>query len=168
MQMFIDKTWLQNKIASDPDINTDAGLPLEHLENIDMFLSSDLIKREIDHILPLKHAFGMLTNQLRRKENMSIVELAENAHILVEELSSIETDPNFKPNPRTVYQLASFFNVSAKTLMKLSGATLTYNKEFEEKALRFAAKSSQASKLTEEEIQILNEYVKYLNEESNG
>jgi len=107
-------------------------------------------------------AFGVLVRQLRRQRQWSIVELSERARVDVQDLRLIERDPHNKPRPRVVHQLSAVFEMPERALMKLSGATVTRDEAFEEEAKRFAAKSDDLSKLSKEEQQALNDYVKYL------
>ena len=164
MEMLVSRDWLRRKIDADPDIDADAGTPIGLLESIGMFLPSDLVE-DGSNVVRLKHAFGVLVRQLRRREQLSIDELAAKARIDAEELRQVEQDPHFKPKPRLVHQLALVFGVSARSLMKLSGATVTRDERFEEAALRFAAKSDDLSKLTRDEQRVLNEYVKFLSDQ---
>ena len=167
MQIVKSREWLRDKILSDPDIATDAGVPVAMLENLGMFLSPELSSKGEqfdDSVIRLKQTFGLLIRQLRRREGLTIGELVQKASITEEELRLIEHDPHHKPRPRTVHQLAEYFQVSKMELMKLSGATLTYDEKFQEEAFRFAAKSDDLSTLTQDEQELLNEYIKFLNQ----
>ena len=167
MQIVKSRKWLRDKILSDPDIATDAGVPSAVLEDLGVFLSSELVSTDEqtdENVIRLKQAFGLLIHQLRRREELMISELAQKASITEDELRLIEHDPHYKPRPRTVHQLAEYFQVSKVKLMKLSGATLTYDQNFQEAAFRYAAKSDDLSALTQDEQKLLNEYVKFLNQ----
>jgi transcriptional regulator with XRE-family HTH domain len=166
MEMLVSRDWIRNKIAADPEMDAEAGVPAALLEDLGMFIPGDLedTQQPDEKIVRLKLAFGVLIRQLRRRDELSINALAQRARIAEEELRTIEHDPHYKPRPRTVHQLAQYFKVPEREMMKLSGATRTFDAEFQEVAYRFAANSDDLSKLTDAERQALNEYVKYLND----
>lgn len=171
MQIVKSREWLREKILSDPDIATDAGVPVIMFENLGMFLSPELntiVGQVEDKVTRLKQAFGLLIHQLRRREGLTISELAQKAIITEEEVRLIEHDPHHRPKPRTVHQLAQYFQVSKIELMKLSGATITYDEKFQEEAFRYAAKSDDLSALSQDEQELLSEYVKFLNQEHSN
>lgn len=162
MEMLISQDWLRRRIDADPDLDVEAGVSIGVLESIGMFLSADLVAPEDDKVVRLTEAFGVLVRQLRRRQQWTIDQLAQKARVDPNELRLIERDPQYRPRPRVVHQLAAVFKMPERSLMKLSGATVTRDQEFEEEALRFAAKSDDLSKLTRDEQRALNEYVKYL------
>jgi transcriptional regulator with XRE-family HTH domain len=168
MEMLISPDWLRRKVESDPDVDTDAGPSIKLLESIGMFLPADLIPAEAekDKTVRVVEAFGVLVRQLRRQKQWTIEELAKRARVDAEDLRHIERDPHYRPRPRVVHQLSAVYGVPERPLMKLSGATITRDHDFEEKAMRFAAKSDDMSKLSQEEQQALNDYVKYLIEQA--
>tara|TARA_R110000824_G_scaffold167353_5_gene344310 strand:+ start:419 stop:925 length:507 start_codon:yes stop_codon:yes gene_type:complete len=165
MEMLISRDWLRAKIASDPDLDSDAGAPIGILQSIGMFLSPELVEEEdSSNVIQLKHAFGVLVKQLRKRDKLSLEQLAGKARVDLEDIKQIEHDPHFRPRPRVIHQLASVFNVPVRSLMKLSGATIVHDEAFEGEALQFAAKSEDMSKLTRAEQRLLNDYVKYLSQ----
>ncbi len=170
MQLLADRDWIRKVISEDPDMDNDAGLPIALLEDLGMFMPSDLPETEQEdaRVVRLKFAFGVLIRQLRLRENLTIAALAGQARVTEDELRAIEHDPHCRPRPRTVHQLSRVFKVPEREMMKLSGATRTYDEEFQDTAYRFAAKSDDLSKLTDTERQALDEYVKYLNELHDG
>lgn len=168
MEMLISKEWLRRKIESTPDVETDAGAPMAVLEDIGMFLPTDLIAGADAKDAELGLAFGVLVRQLRRRDEMSVAELAETAQIDEGEIQSIETDPTYLPRPRTVHRVATVFKIPERAMMKLSGATVSRDTGFKEAAQRFAAKSGDISKLSKEEQDALNEFVRYLIQENSG
>jgi transcriptional regulator with XRE-family HTH domain len=147
-------------------METDAGPFIGALESVGMFLPADLIPSDAGNAVRLVEAFGVLVRQLRRQKRWTVEELARQARVEAEDLRHIERDPHYRPRPRVVHQLATVFGVPERPLMKLSGATITRDTDFEEEALRFAAKSGDMSKLTHEEQRVLNDYIKYLNKQA--
>lgn len=166
MKMLISQDWLRRKVESDPDSDTDAGPAINVLESIGMFLPADLNAAGDEKVVRLVGAFGVLIRQLRRQHQWTIEELAAKARVDAEELRQIERDPHFRPRPRVVHQLSSVFKVPERPLMKLSGATITHDQDFQEEAMRFAAKSDDMSKLSRDEQRALKDYVKYLTEQA--
>lgn len=165
MEMLISQDWLRRKVESDPDMDTEAGPSLNMLESIGMFLPAELTPTDENKVVSLVQAFGVLVRQLRRQKQWTVDELAQRARVDAEDLRQIERDPQYRPRPRVVHQLAAVFGMPERSLMKLSGATITQDNGFQEEAMRFAAKSDDLSKLSRDEQRALNDYVKYLIEQ---
>jgi transcriptional regulator with XRE-family HTH domain len=165
MKMLIDNEWLRRTITADPDMECEAGGPATLLEDLGMFLPADLGQDSDDPaVVQLHYAFGTFVRMLRRKERLTVTELAGQVRVDEEELRSIERDPHHKPRPRTVHQLAKRFKIEPRRMMKLSGATANTNQKVHEEALRFAAKSDDINRLTPDEQRMLAEFAKYVNE----
>ena len=109
----------------------------------------------------LHRGLGTLLQMLRRREQLSIDELAQSANVSEVELRQIETDPSFDPNPRTIFQLEQYFKLDERSLVILSGAVHVENR-IREEAVRFAANSENIHGLTKEERKLLNQFVKFL------
>lgn len=60
-------------------------------------------------------------NMARRQRGWSIEKLADDAHIEVGELMSIEQDGGHEPELRTIWRLSEVFDVSQARLMELAG-----------------------------------------------
>ena len=69
--------------------------------------------------------------------------------------------------PRTVYQLASYFEVPSANLMALAGLTRPRRVGFAEQAMKFAARSACVDDLNDEERAIFEGLVKVLTEGSH-
>jgi transcriptional regulator with XRE-family HTH domain len=164
MEMLISRDWLRRKIEADPDVETEAGVPSALLENLGMFLPPELQDVAEEKVIRLKEAFGVLIRQLRRRDGLSVDQLARKARVDEHELRQIECDVHYRPRPRTVHQISAVFDLPERAMMMLSGATITHDRSFEEQALRFAAKSSDMSSLNRDELRVLREYVKFLAE----
>lgn len=167
MEMLFTREWLRDKIAADPDLDTDAGTPAGVLRSVGMFFPPDLEEPEDGTVVRLKHAFGVLVRQLRRRDRMTLEDLAQRARVDIEDLRQIEQDPHFKPRPRIVHQLAQVFRVPERGLLRMSGATTEQDEQFVEEAYRFAAKSDDLSKLSREEQRLLNEFVRFLSQQNS-
>jgi HTH-type transcriptional regulator, competence development regulator len=111
---------------------------------------------------PTQLAFGRLMNLMRRQKVWSMSKLAAEARIDIEEVLQIENDHDFRPEQRTVYQLAQVFSVSPKALMQLSGNAIP-RAEVMQEAVRFAAQSEPISRLSDEEAKEVERFVAVLN-----
>lgn len=122
--------------------------------------------QETETVLDLHRGLGALVRMLRRRDQLSVEQLAGDAEIDIAELQAIESDPRRNPHPRTIYQLARHFALDPKSLVVLSGA-VTVDNDVRDKAVRFAASSRAMSKLSREEKKLLNQFVKFLQEQSD-
>ncbi len=109
--------------------------------------------------------FGKLIQLLRRDKKLSAEKLAAGADISLDDLNKIERDPLFRPDPRSVYMLAEFFDIPKKKLQQLSGLTAANDSHLQEEALRFAASANPAADLSREEKSALKAFISVLNEE---
>ena len=114
----------------------------------------------------LHRGLGALLGMLRRREQLSVDELALNARVAASELRRIELDPRHAPNPRTIYQLERYFKLATGSLVTLSGAVRVAD-DVREEAVRFAASSENISDLTKEERKLLNHFVKFLRKQTD-
>ena len=115
----------------------------------------------------MKFAFGALINLQRRKRAWTIEELAKRAQIDLDEAVAIEENPVFRPEPRSVYQLAKVLTLPIKKLLVLSGNAELSNSRLERAAVQFAARSRAVEKLSDAEAAALNEFVAALAEEED-
>lgn len=164
MEILISQEWLQRRIDTDPIVDTDAGAPIMVLQDIGMFLSPELVGDNAVRSERLAHSFGVLIRQLRRRDSLSIEDLAKKARIDPEHLRQVEHDPHYRAKPRLVHQLACVFEIPERSLMVLSGAMVANDNALEEQAERFAAMSDDMSQLTRDERRLLNDFVKFLAE----
>jgi len=157
----ITKEWCMQMAQHESDDEIGVGL-----------LASDLVfngepashrsapKMEESHV-----AFGRLVRLMRRDNGFSIEKLAEDADIDIEELIDIEEDAHFRPDVRTVYQLANVFGLPRTNLLKIAGLVEAQNDALHEEAVRFAARSDPVARLTSEERAALEAFVAILSKE---
>jgi len=107
-------------------------------------------------------AFSSLMQLLRRSKRLTLEQLANDARVDLSELVSIEDDVTYEPRPRTVHQLAHFYNLPERKLLELSTLTTNYSQDLREAAVRFAANAKNVTDLSHEERLALNEFVKVL------
>ena len=110
-------------------------------------------------------AFGRFIRLMRRQRGISLENLAEKADVDITELVEIENDPHHKPELRTTYQLAKFFNVPRSGLMQVSGLAVPKDVKLYDEAVRFAARSSPTTELTHEESVALEAFVAVLSKQ---
>ena len=113
-------------------------------------------------------AFGRFVSLQRRELVLSIQELANRANVDVEELLLIEQSSHHKAEPRAVNELAKLFKLPSKKMLQLSGNTVARNDNLRATAVRFAAKSLNIEKLSREERQALNEFVRELSRQDEA
>lgn len=93
-------------------------------------------------------------------------QLAERAEVDLVEIVEIEMDEMTIPDVRTVYQLATVLDLPSARLMEMAGLA-TPCPEVSRAALKFAARSESTAKLSREEREALEEFVKVLVETSD-
>src|SRR3972149_2314634 len=111
--------------------------------------------------------FGRLIEYARRERGLSVEALANAANVELAEIVAIETEHDTVPQPRTVYQLAQVLKHPAPRLTELAGLAQP-RKVLSEAAVRFAARSEPMSKLSDDEKEAFEEFVKVLVEASDG
>jgi HTH-type transcriptional regulator, competence development regulator len=112
-------------------------------------------------------AFGRFVSLMRRNRGLSVEKLADEADVDVVELLSIEEVAQYKPEVRTVYQLANFFALPRATLLQVAGLTLPKDSRIIEESVRFAARSEPVEALTNEERSALETFVSVLSEDKD-
>jgi transcriptional regulator with XRE-family HTH domain len=109
-------------------------------------------------------AFSRFVQLARRDRRLTVEKLAENADVEVGDLVSIEEGRNYKPDLRTVYQLANYFGVQRAKLLQIAGLTESKDSHVATEAVRFAARSEPTAALTAEERSALEAFVSVLSE----
>lgn len=153
MKFTFDKEWLQTNADRDDGLEIAAGA-----------FSLDQLPPKAGEFgsLPGVLAFGRLINLSRRKRGWTIQVLASAARIDTTEAFRIERDPSYVPGPRTVYQLSTALGLPRERMLQLSGNMQMRDQDLGEQATKFAARSESVEKLTRQEHQALEEFVKYL------
>jgi len=159
MKLEMTKEWYEKMIAEEGDLEVGAGIPLEEHDAQDEPECTE--EKSNDEFVELL-AFGSLVQLLRRSKGLSVEELADAARIDPAEILSVERNPKHPPRPRTVHQLATFFELPERPLVRLSNLTSTHSTKLRDAAIRFAAHSSKVMELTREERRALAEFVEFL------
>ncbi|TSE11192.1 helix-turn-helix transcriptional regulator [Mesorhizobium intechi] len=167
MKLHFTADWLRSHIEHDPDVDCDAGLPLRDAAPLER-LMQERSRHQATAGQPSAASehktvvLFKLVHQLRRKDGLSIAQLAAKIRVDAAELEKVEKDPCYVPGPRTVHQLAEFIGVSARAVEQLTAASSAQNDNLTEAAHRFAASSDDLSKLSQAERRDLNDFVKVL------
>ena len=157
MKINIPKEWCLNMAVLEGDAEISAGSLA-----IDPIFDGDVLPDEAPEELSI--AFGRFVRLMRRDKGLSIEKLADDADIDIGDLVSIEDDTHYKPDPRTVYQLANVFGVPRAKLLEISGLTIPRDENLFEEAMRFAARSDPMVELTVEERAALDAFVSVLSD----
>ncbi|MFW6158080.1 MAG: helix-turn-helix domain-containing protein [Planctomycetota bacterium] len=116
----------------------------------------------------LRRAFQMTVHNLRKASNLTIEELSEKTGIDRRELLLMEHSLAYRPSPPTLRKLGAFYDIPPRTLLALAGAAEEAPESVRETAAKYAAKSESAAKLTDEERQLLDEFVSFLKSGRRG
>ena len=117
-------------------------------------------------VTPLRQAFHLCMQLLRRRHTLTIDQLARRTGIDRGEVLSIERNPGYRPSPLTLHKLSRFYGIPEKRLLVLAGAVRDVPQAFCEQASRFAAQSESFANLTPEEKAALDEFMRVLKSES--
>lgn len=149
-----------------------AGVEPERLAEQSRKVARDVLARFAEHCEEttrskdeensLHEGLGMLVQLLRRRERLSTQDLAKQARVEADEIRRIEIDPNYSPNPRTIYQLEQMFNLPPRTLVRLAGSTTRHSAEFTDEVMRFAANAKAMGSLSNEEQKLVTAFVRFL------
>lgn len=107
-------------------------------------------------------AFGRFVRLMRCNRGLTVEKLAEDADLDIAELLNIEQDTHYRPELRTVHQLAGFFGVQRANLLQIAGLTVARDNRLITEAVRFAARSEPTVALTPDERQALEAFVSVL------
>jgi transcriptional regulator with XRE-family HTH domain len=114
--------------------------------------------------LAARVSFARFIELARLKLKLSKEQFAAKARIPLDELVCIEEDDVYTPTLRTVHYLAQFLKVSHPKLLTLAGLARAKDAGFNDAAVKFAAKSEPIRKLTREEQDAFDEFVKVLSD----
>lgn len=152
MNLHFDKTWLRDRIISEPDMDCEIGIPAEQDQGA-------AVNKQ--HSLEI-NVLGTVVVQIRRRDRLTVAQLADRVRVDEDEITSIEQDRHFLPEPRTFHQLSTYMKVPALSLMKLTPDAANADDEFHDAAFKFAASSEDLSALSRAERRRLNDFVKFL------
>ena len=169
MKLHFTRDWLRRKIATDPDVDIEAGpaidgedghLRLAHATNAPPIESRTRVQ--------LRIGLGVLVRKLRTRDGLSIAELAQRANVAEDELRQVEHDPHYTARPRLIHQLSEYFSVSLVTLSQMAGATHDIDRFLYNEVVKYAAHSDDVGMLSHEERAALDAFVATLNERAKA
>lgn len=144
MKLNIPIEWFEKHITADGDDDAIAGFPA--------FLAT---RHEPESV-----SFGTFIALLRRRDGLSIEELAARAEVDASELRDIEADENSEPS--VVHQLACMFHLPPKKLMQRAALTEPRSSVVREDAVTYAAHSASVAALSSTERELLDALVREL------
>jgi transcriptional regulator with XRE-family HTH domain len=106
-------------------------------------------------------AFAKLIELRRRHHGLSVEQLAKVAGVDLAELVALERE-GVAPRPQALHQLARVLKLPLPRLMQLAGLEGANDRGLDQEAVRFAARSEAVGKLSPEEEEALEDFVKYL------
>ncbi len=117
------------------------------------------------HLETVRLAFREVIRGLRKEQGLSVDQLARKIDASTEELAELERDSTYRPTPLMLHKLSRFFEIPQRKLALLAGAINDVPAAFSQQASSFAAQSESFSKLTHEEKELLDDFVKFLRTE---
>jgi transcriptional regulator with XRE-family HTH domain len=114
----------------------------------------------------MRFVFREVIRNLRRRKGLTVDQLAAKLEVAREEVIALERSGHYRPRPLLLHRLSTFFDLPERRLAVLAGAVREVPAEVREEASRFAAKSDSFKKLTDEEKQVVDEFVKALKEKA--
>lgn len=172
MRLIVSKEWLRRRIASDPDMETDAGLSVARLDG----LIADAVA---PHGVPgvrsgstedpraLRLALARVVKALRVQSHATVQALAERLDVEPADLKGLEEDPAFIVPPRTLSLVAKHFQLPVIEVAMLAGATRVTDRTLADNALKFAARSATLSDVDDEGREALFAFVRFLTERTH-
>ena len=165
MKLHFTNDWLRSQIERDPDIECDAGIPVLDASPLKRF-AEDKVPQDapIPESAPEQKTavLHVLVHQLRRRDKLTVAQLADRLHVSPEEIKAVENDPRFTPKPRTLFNLAKYMEVSPKGLLSVTSEAIAQTDNVADEILEFAARSENLSELSKAERKQLNDFVKFL------
>lgn len=160
MKLHFTNDWLQRKIAADPDVDIEAGpaidgdgghLGLAHVDNAAPAESRTRVQ--------LRVGLGVLVRKLRRRDGLSVAELARRADVSEDELRQVEHDPHYTARPHLIHQLSNYFSVPLVALSQMAGTTDQFDRVLYNETVRYAAYSDDLGTMSNEERLALDAFV---------
>ncbi len=113
-------------------------------------------------------AFSRLLELWRRRMGWTLEQFAQHAEVDTEDLLMIEMGMGRPPSPRTVFQIAKVTEIPVGKLMELSGLATPRSGNTREAAVRFAAQSESMAKLSAQEDDALQTFIRILSDPQRG
>jgi transcriptional regulator with XRE-family HTH domain len=114
----------------------------------------------------IRYVFREVIKNLRRSRGLTTDQLARKLDIDRKGIISMEQSSTYRPSPLMLFKLSKFYGVSQRKLAELAGFVTKVNDKMKEQASRFAAQSDSFDNLNAEEKRTLDDFVRFLKEES--
>lgn len=114
----------------------------------------------------LRQAFQSLIRLLRKKSGFDIKQFANKLGVDADYIIELEQNISYRPTPLILFKLSRIFKIPQEKLNFLAGAIKDIPKDLQVQASQFAAQSDTFAKLTNEEKRLVDEFVKFLRQES--
>jgi transcriptional regulator with XRE-family HTH domain len=148
--------WLERAIALENEFEISAGAEFQFRP------IGDKAPQKALSVNPVQMAFAVFMHKLRIAHQLTVEQLAEQIAVDSDQLLLIEKRVGFKPPPRTLQKLASFYKLPFKAIVQMAGAVTQVNPLLARNAVQFAAQSDSFEQLTKDEKKLLTEFVKLL------
>ncbi len=164
MKLSLTKEWFESRLPQEDGLEIGAGL-LHHLAKANEqtasspAMAADSIAQHV--------GFGRFVRLLRRQQQLSVEDLADASEATPEELIAIENDPHYKPEPSTVFGVASYFKLPPKRMMAMAGLGSISSSRLREQSVRFAACAEPREPLTPSENDALQAMLKVIVEDAD-
>lgn len=126
-----------------------------------------MLRRPDDAVGLRKTALGRLIELARRNAGLSLEDLAKRARVELSDLVELECGEPDTVEPRTIQCLCEALELPKEGVMELAGLTQVRDSSLGHAAVRFAAHAKGIERLTREERQALEEFVKDLAKSSD-
>jgi len=162
MTMKMTKEWLLKNAERDKDLEFSTGyLSKDRLDAV-YRSKEDASDASSSSDRSCRIALANMVSIRRRSLGWTIEHLADKADVEVKDVRNLELAEPACLSVRTLHNLSGVLNLPQQGLFQLSGKTKKRSESFNDETVRFAARSQTAAKPTKQELQILEEYVKYL------
>lgn len=163
MKIFIDQEWLNQRLVNDDGDACEAGKPIcRAVDFVDAITDANTTSIEAQKEEQKPSVLSLLVHRIRRRDRLTLAQFADRIRVSVDELSHIENNPLFGPQPRTLHQLADYSKIPPASLLRLVPDAIAQDHEIENAALKFAASSDDLADLSRIERRELNDFVKFL------
>jgi len=162
MKFQISREWLERRLARGDDADIGAGgTPLEQFEK-------DMEQRTVTPavLADVPTELGKVVRFVREQRGWSRSELADLADVDEADVEGLETEPTYKPTPRTVGQLADACHFSRARFIELAEHRLTSSAN--ESSIRYAAKSKGTRSISDEDYEAIRALVLVLSEDDRS
>ena len=146
MKFNSDPEWLKKQAALEDNCFVSVGGLVSAVEDLE---------QQSQQATTSRAAFVNLLNLTRREHKLTWEQFSQKLDVDLAELIGIDNDESYKPAPRTVTKIAHFLHVPAEKIFILSGLARAHDRQFQEAALRFAARSQPVKALSSEEHEAL-------------